>query len=254
MRKAGIAIVTGLIAALLAGVSAQAAEAPKLEKQEWSFDGIFGRYDRAAAHRGFTVYNDVCSACHSLRLLHYRDLEKIGFSEEAVKDIAAEKSVTDGPNELGEMYERPARANDSFVPPFPNEVIARLANNGALPPDLSLIVKARKGGTDYVYGFMMGYEDPPEDFDLTPGLFYNTAFPGHQVAMPPPLVDGLVTYADGTRASVPQMSHDVVTFLAWAAEPEMEPRKKLGLKVMLFLGLLTAMLYAVKRQVWSDLH
>ncbi len=254
MRRAGIAVVTGLIAALSAGAAAWAAEAPKLEKQEWSFDGIFGRYDRAAAQRGFTVYDGVCGACHSLRLLHYRDLEKIGFSEEAVKEIAAQKSVEDGPDDLGEMYERRARPNDSFVSPFKNEVIARLANNGALPPDLSLIVKSRKGGADYLYGFLMGYADPPEDFALSPGLFYNTAFPGHQVAMPPPLVDDMVTFADGTKATVPQMTRDVVTFLAWAAEPEMEPRKRLGLKVMLFLGLLTAMLYAVKRKVWEQLH
>ena len=254
MRKPAIAIVTGLIAAFCAAAPAWAAEGPGFEKQDWSFDGIFGRYDRAAVRRGFTVYSDVCSGCHSLGLLHYRDLQKIGFSEEQVKDIAAEKSVMDGPNDLGEMFERPARPNDFFVPPFPNDVVARLANNGALPPDLSLIVKARKGGADYIYEFLTGYEDPPADFNLTAGLFYNTAFHGNQVAMPPPLVDDLVTYADGTKATVRQMSHDAVTFLAWAAEPEMEPRKKLGLKVMLFLGLLTAMLYAVKRKVWEKLH
>jgi len=254
MRRAGFACMTVAIAALAVGSAALAAEGPKVEKQEWSFDGIFGRYDRAAAQRGFAVYNDVCSACHSLGLLHYRDLEKIGFSEDAVKEIAAGKSVQDGPNDLGEMYERPGRPSDNFVPPFPNDVVARLANNGALPPDLSVIVKARKGGPDYIYGVMTGYADAPEGFNLSPGLFYNTAFPGHQIAMPPPLVDDMVEYADGTKATVPQMSHDVVTFLTWAGEPEMEPRKKLGLKVMLFLGLLTAMLYAVKRKVWENLH
>lgn len=254
MRHAGFACVTVAVAALAAGSAVWAAEGPNMEKQEWSYDGIFGRYDHAAAQRGFAVYNDVCSACHSLRLLHYRDLEKIGFTEEQIEDIGAVKSVVDGPNELGEMFDRPARPNDSFVSPFPNDVLARLANNGALPPDLSLIVKARPGGADYIYAFLTGFEDPPADFNLTPGLNYNTAFHGNQVAMPPVLVDDMVTYADGTKATVPQMSHDVVTFLAWAAEPEMEPRKELGLKVMLFLGLLTAMLYAVKRKVWKKLH
>lgn len=251
-RRALVALV--LIAAVSAAGAASAAEAPKIEKQEWSFSGIFGRYDKAAARRGFTVYNDVCAACHSMDLLYYRNLQGIGFSEEQVEEIAAQKFVTDGPNDLGEMFERPARANDHFVAPFPNEVVARLANNGALPPDLSLIVKARKGGPDYVYALLNGYVDPPADFTLSPGLFYNSAFPGHQFAMPPMLADGLVEYADGTRASVQQMSHDVATFLAWASEPHMEPRKRLGLKVMLFLGLLTAMLYAVKRKVWEKLH
>lgn len=249
MRVAALAVLTVLILGLPAGASAA-----EIEEQEWSFDGIFGRYDRAATRRGFTVYNQVCAGCHSMDLLHYRNLERIGFSEDEVKAIAAEKSVTDGPNEFGEMFERPARPNDNFVAPFPNEVVARLANNGALPPDLSVIVKARKGGADYIYAFLTGYGDPPEDFNLLSGLFYNTAFHGNQVAMPPMLVDGAVTYADGTEATVHQMAHDVVTFLAWAAEPEMEARKRLGMKVMLFLGLLTAMLYAVKRKVWDKLH
>ena len=254
MRRMTLAFATALIAALAAGSPAWAAEEQNFERQDWSFAGVFGRYDMATARRGFTVYNDVCSACHSLKLLHYRDLEKIGFTEEQVKDIAALKSVQDGPNEQGEMFERPARLADRFVAPFPNDVMARLANNGALPPDLSLIVKARKGGADYIYGVLTGYVDPPADFEMSEGLYYNAAFPGHQIAMPDPLVDDMVTYADGTKATVRQMAHDAVTFLAWAAEPELEARKRLGLKVMLFLGLLTAMLYAVKRKVWEQLH
>ena len=254
MRRGVLLGMTAVLVAVAAGSAALAQEMPKIKKQEWSFDGIFGRYDRAAAQRGFTVYNNVCSACHSMDLLYYRDLEKIGFSEDKVKEIAATKSVQDGPNDQGEMYERPGRPTDRFVSPFANDVIARLANNGALPPDLSLIVKARKGGSDYVYAVLTGYADTPPDFKLNPGLFYNEAFPGHQIAMPPPLVDGVVEFADGTKATVPQMAHDVVTFLTWAAEPQMEERKELGLKVMLFLGLLTAMLYAVKRKVWEKLH
>jgi len=243
-----------MLAALLAAVATHASAAEKPPAPNWSFEGIFGTYDRAALRRGFTVYKDVCSACHSLELLYYRDLEKIGFSKDEVKTIAAEHQVTDGPNDKGEMYQRPARPTDHFVPPFANEVVARLANNGALPPDLSVIIKARKGGPDYVYALLNGFVDTPEGFQLPEGMFYNAAFPGHAIAMPPPLVDGGVTYADKTPATVPQMAEDVTAFLNWAAEPELEARKKLGLRTMMFLVLLTAMLYAVKRKVWSKLH
>jgi cytochrome c1 len=246
-------ILSAALAALVSAGSAVAAE-ESAPPQEWSFSGIFGTYDRAALHRGFQVYKDVCSACHSMSLLYYRNLEQIGFSEDEVKGIAAERKVTDGPNDQGQMFERPARPTDRFVAPFPNEQAARLANNGALPPDLSVIVKARKGGPDYIYGVLTGFVDTPEGFKVPEGMFYNAAFPGHAIAMPPPLADGAVTYADGTTATVPQMAHDVTTFLNWAAEPELEVRKKTGLRVMLYLVLLTAMLYAVKRKVWSKLH
>ena len=244
-------ILLPILAVVLAG-GAAAAEAPA--PQDWSFSGIFGTYDRAALRRGFQVYNDVCSACHSMNLVYYRNLGEIGFTEDEIKSIAAKRQVTDGPNDQGEMFQRPARPSDHFVPPFANEELARLANNGALPPDLSVIVKARKGGPDYIYGILTGFVDAPEGFKVPDGMFYNAEFPGHAIAMPPPLADGVVTYADKTIATVPQMAHDVTTFLNWAAEPELDARKKLGLRVMLFLVLLTAMLYAVKRKVWSKLH
>jgi cytochrome c1 len=247
-----IVFISALLAALALGRAAVAAEGPA--PQAWSFSGIFGTYDRSALKRGFQVYQDVCSACHSLNLVHYRNLQQIGFKEDEIKKIAAEKKVKDGPNDLGQMFERPARPSDRFVPSFENEALARLANNGALPPDLSLIVKARKGGPDYAYAILNGFVDTPEGVTIAPGMFYNAAFPGNQIAMPPPLADGVVTYADGTEATVSQMAHDVVTFLNWTAEPELEARKLLGLKTMLFLGLLTAMLYAIKRKVWSGLH
>ncbi|MFZ0693726.1 MAG: cytochrome c1 [Alphaproteobacteria bacterium] len=248
IRSAVVLVITALIA-----VPALAEEAAPAA-QDWSFSGIFGTYDRAALRRGFQVYHDVCSACHSLNRVRYRDLQEIGFSEDEAKALAAEKKVTDGPNDQGQMFERPARLADAIVPPFANEPLARLANNGALPPDLSLIVKARKGGADYVDAILIGFVDAPPDAKIPDGMFYNAAFPGHAIAMPPPLVDGAVTYADKTPATVPQLAHDVVTFLNWAAEPELEARKKMGLRVMIYLVLLTAMLYAVKRKVWSKLH
>lgn len=236
------------------GGARAAEEAIKPPQEHWSFEGMFGTFDRAALQRGFQVYNQVCSGCHSLRLLAYRNLVGIGFSEDQVKKIAAEKEVQDGPNDEGEMFGRPARPSDHFVKPFPNENAAKAANNGALPPDLSLIIMARKGGPDYVYALMTGYGDAPAGMKIAEGMNYNAYFAGHQIAMPPPLSEDAVEYADGTKASVEQMAEDVATFLTWASEPEMEQRKNLGIKVLLFLVVLTALLYAVKRQIWSRVH
>jgi ubiquinol-cytochrome c reductase cytochrome c1 subunit len=179
---------------------------------------------------------------------------EIGFTEEQVKKIAAAKQVTDGPNDQGEMFQRPGQASDRFVSPFPNDNAARAANNGALPPDLSLIVKARKGGANYSHALLTGYKPPPPDVKLPDGMSYNLYFPGNQIAMPPPLSDGAVEYADKTKATVDQMARHVSTFLAWAAEPELEARKRIGVKTLLFLLVLTGMLYAVKRKVWADVH
>jgi ubiquinol-cytochrome c reductase cytochrome c1 subunit len=244
-----------LIGSGFAASPARASEGePMLEHQHWSFDGLFGTFDQAAAQRGFQVYKDVCSACHSLSLVAYRNLSDIGLSEDEIKAVAAQYNVTDGPNDAGDMYERPARPSDKFVAPFANANAARAANNGALPPDLSLIVKARKGGADYVYGILTGFVQPPAGVTVADGMYYNAVFPGHQIAMPPPLSDGAVTFADGTEASVHQMAHDVTTFLAWAAEPELDARKHMGVKTILFLIVLTAMAYAVKRKVWAEVH
>jgi ubiquinol-cytochrome c reductase cytochrome c1 subunit len=168
--------------------------------------------------------------------------------------LAAEVEVTDGPNDQGEMFQRPGRPSDRFPSPFPNEQAARAANNGAAPPDLSLMVKARAGGADYIHALLTGYSDPPQGVTLMEGMHYNKYFPGHQIAMPPPLNPDQVTYADGTKATVEQMAHDVSAFLAWAAEPELEARKRLGLKVVLFLLILTGLLYVAKRKIWSDVH
>jgi ubiquinol-cytochrome c reductase cytochrome c1 subunit len=230
-----------------------AAEAPAPPKQDWSFNGIFGTFDRAELQRGFQVYQDVCAGCHSLYHVAYRDLAALGFSEEEVKAIAAQKQVSDL-NDQGETTERAARPSDKFVRPFPNERAARAANNGAYPPDLSLVTKAREKGPDYVRALLIGYEEPPADFKLQEGMQYNKYFPGHQIAMPPPLSEGAVTYADGTPATPEQMAHDVTAFLHWAAEPNLEERHQMGIKVLLFLLAATVIFYAAKRRIWAELH
>lgn len=249
---------TGMATAMLltlGSAPAIAAGGGEIQAQRWSFDGLFGTFDRGALQRGFQVYTEVCAACHSLDLVAYRNLTEIGFTEDQVKKIAAAVEVTDGPNDEGEMFDRPGRPTDSFKAPFPNEQAARAANNGAFPPDLSLIVKARLGGADYLYSLLTGYRDePPKEMHVTlqEGMSFNMAFPGHQIAMPPPLFEDGVEYADGTKATVVQMSRDITEFLAWAAEPELETRKRMGIKVLLFLFVLTGMLYAVKRRIWSN--
>jgi ubiquinol-cytochrome c reductase cytochrome c1 subunit len=244
-----------VLAALFAFAGpAVAAEGVKVPQHKWSFSGPFGTFDRAQLQRGFTVYKNVCSACHALTHLHYRNLAEIGFTEDQVKEIAAQYEVTDGPNDEGEMFQRPARPSDRIRRPFPNENAARAANNGAYPVDLSLIVKARDDGANYVYALLTGYTDPPADMKMGDGMSYNKYFPGHQIAMAPPVSEGGVEYEDGTAATAEQISKDVTALLAWAAEPEMEERKRLGVKVILFLLVLTGMLYAVKRKVWADVH
>ncbi len=253
MRKIGL---LGAVVVLLAmGGNAVAAEG-ELPRQEWSFNSIFGTYDEAALQRGFLVYKDVCSACHSMNLLSYRHLSGTGLSEDQIKAVAASVQVPDGPNDEGEMFERAGLQSDRFKAPFPNEQAARAANNGAYPPDLSLMAKARPGGPDYIYAILTGYEEPPAGFQLNEGMSYNEYFAvsANQIAMPPPLSDGAVTYADGTEATVPQMARDVAAFLAWAAEPNLNERHQIGVGVMLFLIVLTACLYAVYRKVWADVH
>ena len=234
---------------------AQGHEVIHIPNTDFSFDGIFGTYDRASAQRGFQVYKEVCSACHSLRQLSYRHLTGIGLNPAQVAALASQFQVQDGPNDNGEMFERPARASDHFRRPFANDAAARAANNGALPPDLSVMVKAREGGADYLHALLTGYEEPPQGVTIANGMHYNKYFPGHQIAMAPPLnTDGQVTYADGTRSTVDQMATDVATFLAWAAEPELEQRRAMGVRMIIFLTILGGLVYAVKRKVWANLH
>lgn len=237
---------------LISNIANAVSEKEKPKSISWPFDGVFGYFDKQAAQRGFQVYKEVCQVCHSLKHLEYRNLEDIGFSKEEVKAIAAENNVSDGPNEKGEMFERPARPHDKFISPYPNEQAARAANGGAYPPDLSLIINARPSGANYVYSILTGYlSSPPKNFKLTSGMHYNPYFSGRQILMPPPLSDGLITYSDGTEASIDQMAKDVVVFLQWAAEPEMEKRKLMGIKVILYLIGLTILFYFAKRRIWS---
>ena len=245
-------LVLGLASA--GGVRAQEEVVPP-PHQQWSFQGVFGTYDQAALQRGYQVYKEVCSACHPVKHLSFRDLTELGYTEDQVKGIAAQVQVTDGPNDQGEMYQRAGKPSDPIPEPFANDQAARAANNGALPPDLSLIVKQREGGPDYVYAILTGFKEAPKDFKLQQGMNYNEYFPGHQIAMPPPLTtDGQLTYADGTKATIPQMAHDVVTFLSWAAEPNLNERHRMGAKVIIFLVIAAAVFYAAKRRVWADLH
>jgi len=187
-----------------------------------------------------------------MKLMSYRNLAGIGLSPAEIKAIAASKSVPDL-NDAGEPTTRPGLPSDHFVSPFPNDRAAKAAN-GVVPPDQSVLLKAREGGANYIYGILTGYNNPPEGFKVPDGVYYNTYFPGHLIHMPPPLSDGQVTYADGTKASVEQMSRDVTTFLAYASEPNMEQRKKIGVRIVLFLVLLTGVVYGAKRKLWAGIH
>jgi ubiquinol-cytochrome c reductase cytochrome c1 subunit len=248
-------LMTAALAVLALGSgTAQAAEGAAIPEQDWSFDGIFGTFERAQVQRGLQVYREVCAACHGLRLVAFRNLEAIGYDEESIKALASEYTFTDGPDDQGEMYEREGLPSDRFPSPFPNDKAAAAANNGAAPPDLSLIAKARKGGPDYTRALLMGYEEPPADREMPAGASYNIYFPGNQIAMPPPLFDDGVEFADGTPATVEQMATDVAAFLMWTAEPNLEERKAMGLKVLIFLLVFTGVLYAAKRKIWADLH
>ena len=220
----------------------------------WPFEGIFGAFDRQAAQRGAKVYFEVCAVCHGNHNLYYRNLKDIGFSEAEIKQIAQKYTVKDGPNAEGEMFDRSALPSDRFVSPFPNEEAARAANNGAYPVDLSLIIKARHDGANYIYSLLSGYSSPPNDLKVAEGLYYNPYFEGGQIAMPQPLSEGIVTFSDNTPATVQQMAKDVVIFLQWAAEPEMEHRKSMGLKTMIFLVIFTIFFYIAKKRTWRKLE
>jgi ubiquinol-cytochrome c reductase cytochrome c1 subunit len=223
----------------------------KLPHLNWHFDGITGTYDKAALQRGFQVYREICAGCHSMNRVYYRNLTDAGFSADAVKAIASEYLVTDGPNDEGEMFERPAMPSDAFVSPYPNKKMAAYANNGAYPPDMSLLVKARHGGANYIYAILTGYEDPPHGQELMDGQYWNKYMPGHVLAMAQPLYDEMITYEDGSPETLDQYARDVSEFLAWAAEPHMEARKRTGIKTFLFLLVFTVLMYAVKRKVWA---
>ena len=234
--------------------SVRSEEKIKLLEVDWSFKGITGKFDRSSLQRGYQVYTEVCASCHSMNLVSYRNLGEPGgpeFSLDQVKAIAANFEVEDGPNSDGEMFTRPARPSDKFVSPYPNVQAATAANGGAYPPDMSVLVKARKGGSNYIYSVLMGYEDPPVGFELEDGVYYNKYMDGKKIKMSNPLSEGIVTYADGTPATEDQMAKDVTTFLTWTAEPHLETRHKMGVKVIIFLTIFSLLVYLSMRKIWS---
>ena len=223
-------------------------------KTNWSFKGIFGTFDRASLQRGYQVYQEVCSGCHSAQYLSYRNLSEKGgpeFSVEEAKAIAAQFEVEDGPNSDGEMFTRLGRLSDKFVKPYPNVEASTAANGGAYPPDMSVLAKARKGGADYIYSLLLGYEEAPTGFELDEGVYYNKYMSGNRIKMLAPLSDGLVEYSDGTQSTTVQMAKDVTTFLVWAAEPHLESQHKMGFKVIIYLIILLTLVYMSKQKVWS---
>ena len=237
--------------------SSYAAEKVEYLKTDWSFKGPFGKFDRAALQRGYQVYKEVCSSCHSMKYLSYRNLSQKGgpeFTEAQAKAIAASFEVKDGPNADGEMFLRPGRLSDKFVMPYENEKAAQAANGGAYPPDMTVLVKARGGGVDYIYSLLQGYEDPPVGISLDDGVYYNKYMYGNKIKMSNQLVDGLVEYSDGTNASVEQMSKDVTTFLMWTAEPHLESRHKMGFKAIVYLIILTILVYFSMKKIWSRIE
>ncbi|MFD1696323.1 cytochrome c1 [Roseibium aestuarii] len=269
-----VRVLSAVATLAVAAPALAAGSGPHVERQSWSFAGPFGTYDKAQLQRGFKIYKEVCSSCHSLRLVKFRNLGEeggLGYSEEQVKAIAAEYTVEDGPNDDGDMFERPAVAADAFPSPFPNEKAARASNGGAYPPDFSLLAKARAAhrgfpwfvfdaftqyqelGPDYIYGLLTGYEEAPEGVEVPDGQYYNPHFMnGHFIGMAPPLSDELVEYEDGTAMTTEQYAKDVSAFMMWAAEPHLEARKKIGFRVMVFLVFFAGLLYFTKKKLWKN--
>ena len=286
----GVALAAGLG---LAGISlANAAEGAagaanhEIHRQHWHFSGVLGHFDQAQLQRGYQVYKDVCATCHSMKLLSFRNLSEKGgpeFPEDGVKALAATFEIVDGPNDSGKMFKRPGVPSDRFPNPFSNDQQARAANNGALPPDLSIMAKARgveneapfymvpvvwakdiltayqEGGPDYIYAMLTGYAQAPKDMKLADGAMlkmadgmnFNWAFPGYQIAMPPPLSDKQVKYSDGSPLTVDQYAKDVSAFLMWAAEPKLDQRKSMGINVLLYLLIASVLMYLAKKRIWS---
>ena len=238
----------------VSSVNVISAEKVEYLKTDWTFKGLFGKFDRASLQRGYQVYTEVCAACHSMKYLSYRNLSEKGgpeFSVAQAKAIAASFEVTDGPNADGEMFQRPGKLSDKFVMPYENVKAAEAANGGAYPPDMSVLVKARGGGVDYIYSLLQGYEDAPSGMILDDGVHYNKYMYGNKIKMSAPLSDGIIEYSDGTNPSVEQMSKDVTTFLMWAAEPSLEARHQMGFKAIVYLIILTTLVYFSMKRIWS---
>jgi len=284
IRAKRVAALIGLTMAASIGGAWAAGEEVHIERQPWTFAGMRGHFDENQLQRGFKVYVEVCSRCHSIKRLHFRNLVQPGgpeFPEAAIKSLAGNNyKVDDVPDETGKINQRPAVLADAIPGPFPNDQAARYATNGALPPDLSLMARARgvesgapfyrlpdtmvrdilagyqEGGADYIYAYLKGFSDPPAGMKLAEFMNYNKIFPGHQTAMTNPFIagDGLVKYDDGTPATVDNYARDVVAFLSWAADPTLEERKRTGLLVMLYLLITAVLLGLAKRRIWSSVH
>ena len=238
----------------VSSVNVISAEKVEFLKTDWTFKGLFGKFDRASLQRGYQVYTEVCAACHSMKYLSYRNLSEKGgpeFSVAQAKAIAASFEVTDGPNADGEMFQRPGKLSDKFVMPYENVKAAEAANGGAYPPDMSVLVKARGGGVDYIYSLLQGYEEAPSGMILDDGVHYNKYMYGNKIKMSAPLSDGIIEYSDGTNPTVEQMSKDVTTFLMWAAEPSLEARHQMGFKAIVYLIILTILVYFSMKRIWS---
>jgi len=275
LKAAGLAFA---LAGANAATALAAGESHTPEREKWSFAGIFGRYDNNQLQRGFQVYQNVCSGCHSMTRVAFRNLAEKGgpeFKPEQIRELAAKWpiQIKDGPNDKGEMFERPARLSDAFPSPFANVESAKVANGGAYPPDFSVLAKARtyrvgfpgfvidaipgftyqEAGVDYIHALLAkGYDEkPPADLKIEDGLYYNAYMPGGKIAMPKPLADGQVEYTDGSPMTVDQYARDVSAFMMWAAEPHLEQRKQLGFRVMVFLIVFAGLLYYTKKKVWA---
>ncbi|MDA8048485.1 MAG: cytochrome c1 [Rhodospirillales bacterium] len=252
MRALALALLA--LGLALPALPAAAQGIPPLPHVYWSFQGPFGTIDTAAAQRGYQVYKQVCAACHSMSQFHFRDLAGIGYTPAEIKAIAASVQVPGPPNAQGRRSLVPGKPADAFPSPFPTAAAAKAAFNGVVPPDMSLMANAFQGGPTFIYAILNGFRNPPPGVTVPPGRFYNLYFPTHFIGMPPPLHNGAVTYADGTPATVPQMAHDVATFLYYVANPHADARKRIGVHVVLFLVFLTGLTYALKRKVWSDVE
>mgnify|MGYP006081760623 FL=1 len=255
MKKFNFKIISTLVFLIFVFINPlYSEESGNLLKVKWSFKGLTGKFDRASLQRGYQIYNEVCSSCHSMQYLSYRNLGEAGgpeFSIEEVKAIAASIEIEDGPDSQGEMFTRPGRPSDKFKSPYPNTNASMAANGGAYPPDMSVLVKARPGGANYIYSVLMGYDEPPPGITLDDGVYYNKYMIGNKIKMSAPLIKEIVEYTDGTEASVDKMAKDVTTFLSWAAEPELEARHKTGVKVIIYLILLSILVYLSMKKIWS---
>ncbi len=241
--------ILALLLCLWSGQGFAASDKPA--QQKWSSEGLTGTFDRGALQRGFQVFRQVCATCHGMRFLRFEKLKALGYNKAQVKNIASSYDIEDGPNDEGEMFHRQGRPSDYFPSPYANENAARAVNNGAYPVDLSLIINARKYKADYLYALLTGYRDPPEGVRLNPGMHYNTAFPNHQISMPPPFSDGQIDYDDGTPATVSQMSRDVTEFLTWVSNPTTEERKRMGVMVLFYLAVFTLFMYLIMKRIWA---